>query len=828
MKAFFARRGSSSREAGEAAATSLLQCLSDSFDPAAKRESASKLRQTLLDVPSAKSALSSFGLEIVCSTVRSDYGDEELVRDLLECLAIVVDSSYAESLAECRVNAEQLARTPGALSMLFDALQYQSFHVKYFALQILRGVFEANQGYCQQQSLRLQNVISGPLSLLGDQEVLRNEAILLLQCLVFKNKTAQDLAVRAGCLETTFQVVEGEDARLNYAVIEDALTLLRYVLENNLDSQAVFCSSPMFQRFLQTWQTRVSCSNVDISVEQSRILSSEMGVLFAFLGQLSVGGSGVGRLPKEIQAMLERESEQETSLLVRLLLSLVQIQGSLADYTFSASAWDCLLELSRHQQYAPDILGARIKIQNQLAPIQLGSMYIALTSKDAVHQMSCMRFCVRSLWKDRSMQDMCVKQLFSSANASSLLFGSTRTVPELLIRSRCLMCLAPLCLAPENRAKLQSIQHGAQQQQTLIQFTSSLLSKTILEFGKVPDAAEITVNATMFLACITQDSPDAVAAFLKSISERPFLVSVLVSHGQFGDNEGIIKGICSLLLGICMAAPASAGIDVHVLESTIQEKVGLSTFLGHINYLSEQTADFDARHLFNGVVPIDVFAAVSEPIKSRFYPGGGATEPVATPAVPPIVPPTVPPIAQQPSTQPPPTSNHSAAMFAPPPVPAAPIATQPAQYTHTYTHATQFPPTSFPSALETSQMSQTAQGTETSAAQPPAPATSQQELQGLVATVTEQKHQITQLTDKLNKTELDLEALSQAYTALDEHATKLQRQLDEIHRNQKASSPRNGLDEDAIEDLLVCLGQEEEKNKALEAEIERLHAERFP
>ena len=94
------------------------------------------------------------------------------------------------------------------------------------------------------------------------------------------------------------------------------------------------------------------------------------------------------------------------------------------------------------------------------------------------------------------------------------------------------------------------------------------------------------VNAAVFVACVTQDSPDAAAAFLKSISERPFLVSVLVSHGQFGDNEGIIKGVCSLLLGICMAAPPSASIDAGVLESTIKDKVGLSTFLGHVNYLS--------------------------------------------------------------------------------------------------------------------------------------------------------------------------------------------------------------------------------------------------
>ena len=91
----------------------------------------------------------------------------------------------------------------------------------------------------------------------------------------------------------------------------------------------------------------------------------------------------------------------------------------------------------------------------------------------------------------------------------------------------------------------------------------------------------------------------------------------------------------------------------------------------------------------------------------------------------------------------------------------------------------------------------------------------------LLATIAQQAEQIALLTDKLGKTELDLEALSQAYTALDDHAAKLQRQLEDANRNAQPI-PSPALDDEAIEDLLVCLGQEEEKNKALQAEIDRL------
>jgi hypothetical protein len=66
-----------------------------------------------------------------------------------------------QNFAESRVNAEQLARTPGALGLLFDSLEYSQdsgqdqFHVKYFGLQILKSIFETNRAFTQQVSLHI-------------------------------------------------------------------------------------------------------------------------------------------------------------------------------------------------------------------------------------------------------------------------------------------------------------------------------------------------------------------------------------------------------------------------------------------------------------------------------------------------------------------------------------------------------------------------------------------------------------------------------------------------------------------------------------------------
>ena len=91
----------------------------------------------------------------------------------------------------------------------------------------------------------------------------------------------------------------------------------------------------------------------------------------------------------------------------------------------------------------------------------------------------------------------------------------------------------------------------------------------------------------------------------------------------------------------------------------------------------------------------------------------------------------------------------------------------------------------------------------------------------------------------LAKAEADLEGLSNAYAALDSHANQLQALLDQA---MVAGPATNGLTQDieallqaareeaeqeanaAMEDLLVCLGQEEAKVERLEALLDEAKA----
>ena len=385
--------------------------------------------------------------------------------------------------------------------------------------------------------------------------------------------------------------------------------MLRYVLQDNLDSQAIFCASNRLRKVISSLEMKLDHPPPQMSVEDSRILSSETSLLFPFLAS--------GTLPNELTAILHKNAGEKSPRLLHLLLNIVQYQGQIHDFSFSATAWDCLLEISLLPTARQDVLESKINIQGHPVPIHLGSLYITLTTPDCIHQLSAMRFCVHSLWRDEKMQDQCLQQLLNSANLTVLIFGQTKTMLDILQRSRIFVALAPLCAKADNRAKVEGIKKG---EMSLIKFCVDVLIKAILEHGKATESPEICLNCCVFLAAVTQASPVAVEEFLRSISERPFLVGVLLSESKFGENEKMLKGICSFLIGIALNAPASSAVDSKVLKDTIENKIGLTSFFGHLNFILDQTPGSDREFLFNGVIPKSLLKNLSEQVKAKFYP----------------------------------------------------------------------------------------------------------------------------------------------------------------------------------------------------------------
>jgi hypothetical protein len=218
FKNFMSAQASQQRAEDDAVMNNLVQRIGESLAVEDRREALLALCNCLNDDPATQSAFASVGFPTICSAIQMDGDDPTVVRTGLECIALAVaaepTANDQQSLRAAAVNAEQFARTEGAIPLLLGLLEGRSsgtadgVHVKFTILQILHSLLDANTLFAQQALLRVPTGVSQIVELIGESEVMRNEALLILQRLVAGNPDAQKVAVFSGCLDKIFSVIK--------------------------------------------------------------------------------------------------------------------------------------------------------------------------------------------------------------------------------------------------------------------------------------------------------------------------------------------------------------------------------------------------------------------------------------------------------------------------------------------------------------------------------------------------------------------------------------------------------------------------------------------
>jgi len=220
FKKFMNAQVSQQRAEDDAVMNNLVQRIGESLVVEDRREALLALCNVLNDDPATQSAFASIGFPTICSAMQMDGDDPTVVRTGLECIALAVaaepttTSGDLQSARAAAVNAEQFSRTEGAIPLLLGLLEGRSsgtadgLQVKFTILQILHSLLDANTLFAQQALLRVPTGVSQIVELIGESEVMRNEAFLILQRLVAGNPDAQKVAVFSGCLDKIFSVIK--------------------------------------------------------------------------------------------------------------------------------------------------------------------------------------------------------------------------------------------------------------------------------------------------------------------------------------------------------------------------------------------------------------------------------------------------------------------------------------------------------------------------------------------------------------------------------------------------------------------------------------------
>ena len=447
---------------------------------------------------------------------------------------------------------------------------------------------------------------------------------------------------------------------------------------------------------------------------------------------------------------------------------------------------------------------------------------------------------------------------------------------ELIKSSRAAAALAPLVVNnPTTKQEMLSAAGVAQQRQLqtgcILDACAKGLAISVTKHGASTEGQELIANFGTVLIAWLPDFPLGVQQFLSSISKTPFLVGVvLTENNQFGSGSAVIRGYCAVLLGLCcLYAPSQSAVDPKVLLKAVVDQIGLPRYATAIQKFIEilkmaagsgggqQPSLWSpaAASWLAGVVAqvhrnVEILATTGAVPPQHQHPTGAGRPQQQKPQPAPLV--VAPP---QPSNPHHPHQQQSfpAAHHPPPPPPVGQYSQQQQQGFSSPRGAPSNGVGSPKSFLPPPPPTQSFPMHPTSPTF--APGIDQNAYQGLKLevqqlrdrnaqlekAVDEAKTDAQHLQQALAKAEADLEGLSTAYNALDSHATELQARLDKALLQSTtgnggstgAANGGRGQDVEALiqaarkeaeeeanaamEDLLVCLGQEEAKVEKLEA-----------
>eukprot|EP00891_Asterochloris_glomerata_P008864 jgi/Astpho2/8864/fgenesh1_pg.00129_%23_44_t len=230
----------------------LLQRIADGLLPDDRREGLAALRDLLTDVPQAQAALGSQGLPVLCDIVKNEQKDIDMLQLALECLVLALSQPVQDSPSQHKqaaqpgaVNADLFARQDGSIATLLVLLEdaprgIPDFYVRYHTMQLLTLLAVADPGRMQEAVLAAPMGIIRLMDMLGEREVIRNEALILLSGLVRGNTALQQIAAFEGAFERLLGIVREEGGCNGDIVVQDSLELLNSLLWGNAGNCKLF------------------------------------------------------------------------------------------------------------------------------------------------------------------------------------------------------------------------------------------------------------------------------------------------------------------------------------------------------------------------------------------------------------------------------------------------------------------------------------------------------------------------------------------------------------------------------------------------------------
>lgn len=579
----------------------LLDRISNGVLPDDRRNAMAELQSVVAESRGAQLAFGAMGFPVLMGVLKEERDDVEMIRGALETLvSALTPIDHAKGpqneVQPALMNTDLLSREAENISLLLSLLSEEDFYVRYYTLQILTALLTNSQNRLQEAILTIPRGITRLMDMLMDREVIRNEALLLLTHLTREAEEIQKILVFEGAFEKIFSIIKEEGGSEGGVVVQDCLELLNNLLRNNASNQVLLRETLGFDAIISILKLRGSA----YSFTQQKTIN----LLSALetINMLLMGGSESDP-GKDMNKLTNRTVLVQNKVFDYLLL--LGVESQWAPIPVRCAALRCIGDLIVGHPKNLDTLASKVLgEQPQVEPALNSILRIILRTSsvqefiEADHVFKS--FCERNSDGQTMLASTLIPQPYSMTHApieedvrmsfgSMLLHGLTLGESDGDLETCCRAASVLSHILRDNiqckervlRVELESPMPSLGAPEPLMHRMVkylALASNMKNKDGKTSTKENSYVQPIILKLLVTwlADCPNAIQCFLASRPHLTYLLE-LVSNPSA---TMCIRGLGAVLLGECVIYNKSgeSGKDAFTVVDAISQKIGLTSY----------------------------------------------------------------------------------------------------------------------------------------------------------------------------------------------------------------------------------------------------------
>ncbi|KDP46400.1 hypothetical protein JCGZ_10240 [Jatropha curcas] len=579
----------------------LLDRISNGVLPEDRRNSMAELQSVVAESRAAQLAFGAMGFPVLMGVLKEERDDVEMIRGALETLvSALTPIDHAKGLKNevqpALMNTDLLSRESENISLLLSLLSEEDFYVRYYTLQILTALLTNSPNRLQEAILTIPRGITRLMDMLMDREVIRNEALLLLTYLTREAEEIQKIVVFEGAFEKIFSIIKEEGGSEGGVVVQDCLELLNNLLRSNVSNQILLRETIGFDAIISILKLRGSA----YSFTQQKTIN----LLSALetINLLIMGGSEADP-GKETNKLSNKTVLVQKKVLDYLLM--LGVESQWAPVAVRCVALRCIGDLIAGHPKNLDALATKVLGEEPQVEPALNSILRIILRTSSMQEFLAAdhvfkSFCERNPDGQTMLASTLIPQPYSMTRApieedvnmsfgSMLLHGLTlgESDGDLETCSRAASVLSHVlkdniqCKERVLRIELESPTPSLGAPEPLMHRMVkylALASNMKNKDGKSNTKGNLYVQPIILKLLVTwlADCSGAVQCFLDSRPHLTYLLELVLNPSA----TACTRGLTAILLGECVIYNKSSesGKDAFTVVDALSQKVGLTAY----------------------------------------------------------------------------------------------------------------------------------------------------------------------------------------------------------------------------------------------------------